>query len=73
MASEARIEMPNGDTLRVASQRRYIVASYYGDRWTIQFRSDDEGNALARWRSECRRYPAYPCHVVDRTERTVIR
>jgi hypothetical protein len=59
------IVMPNGMRYRISSMRRYIVVGFYGDRWTAQYRTDDQSKAVARWRSENRKYPAYPCHVID--------
>ena len=50
--SMARIEMPNGMTLRTNSKRRYLVAVYNGNlgKWQIAYRSDNESVADAQWR-----------------------
>ena len=73
MTTEARIEMPNGMTLRTTSKRRYLVAVYSGNmvKWQIVYRSDRESNALAQWRHYARLNGM--TNLVDRETREVIR
>lgn len=71
--TEARIEMPNGETLRVASKKRYIVAVWDEPqtRWAIAYRSDNRDHALAQWRHRLRLRDV--ASLVDREARQVIR
>ena len=48
--------MPNGETFRNNSARRYVVAVWIKGLqvWRAEFRSDKESVALARWRHEAR-------------------
>ena len=69
--TEARIEMPNGITLRTTSTKRYLVAVYNLDKWIIVSRSDSEAQALSRWRHHARL--SEMCNLVDRETREVIR
>lgn len=70
---KCRIDMPNGLTLRIASQRRYIVTTYRGAlaKWEIEYRTDTESRALARWREEARRGSV--AHVIDTGAKEIIR
>ena len=70
--SEARIEMPNGETFRTRSTRRYVVAARGPNGpWQATYRTDVESRALAQWRHEAR--IAEAAHLIDTAERKVIR
>lgn len=70
---KCRIDMPNGMQLRIASERRYIVTTYRDGiaKWEIDYRTDKESNALARWREEARRGTV--AHVIDTQTKAVVR
>lgn len=48
--------MPNGETFRNNSQRRYVVAAWRPgiQKWTAEYRTDVESRAVAQWRHEAR-------------------
>ena len=71
---EIRVTLPDGTLLRTRSTRRYVVAvraGWHDDRWLIDYRTDTESKALARWRAECRR--GVDANVIDTVDKAVIR
>lgn len=68
-----RVEMPNGLIFRTNSARRYIVVCWISAmaKWQIEYRTDKESNALARWREECGH--GVWANIIDTETKAVIR
>lgn len=70
--AETRIQMPDGETFRTRTTRRYVVvARGPNGPWQAAYRSDVESRAVAQWRHEAR--IAEHANLIDTTTKTVIR
>ncbi len=72
--AETRIQMPDGETFRTRTTRRYVVAvrgPHPTSKWEAAYRSDVESRAVAQWRHEAR--IAEHANLIDTTTKTVIR